>query len=354
MSHVVVVLGAGATLAEAQSHSRRRKRQPPLDTNFFTKVREVVPEAVARLSQEAVRAGLDDPFLSPEPRMEEFFADAYYGVEEAGGAPSAPAMRLYRELLTIYTRTLTETTGWFYNRSRGAMHGFFKALIADTEMARLPLITFNHDLAAENVLVQLPYRKRWCVDQGYGPLTMNPLGSNLRIPRLPRHDDDCDHRVPIELLKLHGSLNWQIATRSHQPQYHDLFPRNPATVDCILDRVPNVTLVRRRVNRSWRLWPQIVPPIYGKQALISGRYSGLWTRAAESIRDADRLIFVGYSLPVVDVHTERMIASCMRANEGLSHVDVVNPDAAMAHRFASITGASSLSWFSSLREIASN
>jgi len=117
-------------------------------------------------------------------------------------------MRLYRELLTIYTRTLTETTGWFYNRSRGAMHGFFQALIADTEMARLTLITFNHDLAARTT----PLPKAMVCRPRLRTLTMNPLASNLRIPRLPRHDDDCDHRVPIELLKLHGSLNWQIAT----------------------------------------------------------------------------------------------------------------------------------------------
>ena len=130
-------------------------------------------------------------------------------------------------------------------------------------------------------------RGRWCVDQGYGPIARTPNRSTVVVSKMPRHyPAECNHSIPIELLKLHGSLNWQVETRSHDPSFSDLFPRagSQATILCVTDRVPNVGLSRRHGKRRWRLWPQIVPPVYGKQAVIASRFSELWSYAGERLR----------------------------------------------------------------------
>jgi hypothetical protein len=118
-------------------------------------------------------------------------------------------------------------------------------------------------------------------------------------------------------------------------------------MECIIDRVPNVSL-QRRTRRAWKLWPQIVPPIYGKQQVISSRFAYLWGEAAERLRDAHRLIIVGYSMPFTDVHTEKMLSRCISSNSRMSAVEVVNPDPVSAQRFADIACADQLSWYRDL------
>lgn len=349
---LVVVLGAGASVAEAASHRpRHTKDHPPLDTNFFSKVRELGHYHSA-LRRYAVAAGLSDPFENGrEPRMEEFFGDAYFEVLEAGSATVSSAMTLYRQLLRTYTQTIASTTSWYHDRPRGALGRWFRQLLSIENLERLTIVTFNHDLVVENVLLQLPRVQRWCVDQGYGPIELNPVRSAMNVSKMPRHNPaTCDHSIPVELLKLHGSLNWQVETRSHEPSFSDLFPRpeRQVRIDCITDRVPNVTLSRRRGRRTYKLWPQIVPPVYGKQSVITGRFGALWTYAGERIRQADRLVIVGYSMPVTDVHTEKMLARCIRDNPRLRDLEVINPDPAAAQRFAEIAGADRIGWYRDL------
>jgi hypothetical protein len=181
-------------------------------------------------------------------------------------------------------------------------------------------------------------------------MKLNPTPTSRRIARLPRHSDDCDHTTEIEILKLHGSLNWQVETRSHEPAYRDLFPDPASTprIDCVTDRVVALTLRRRRGNREWRLWPQIVPPIYSKQEIITARFDDLWRYAAEQIRVANAIIVAGYSLPPTDMHAASLIKRGIRANQNVDQVTVINPDPAIATRVAEMAQLRSVVWCRSL------
>lgn len=348
---IVVIVGAGASVAEAMSHRPKRTRlHPPVDANFFSKARNL-GAGVPILRRAALAADLGDPFGGSEPRMEEFFGDVYYEVLEAADPTHSPALDAYRALLRSYTRTLAETTAWFHDRPLGAIGRWFRQLLAVADLERLTIVTFNHDLVLENVLIQLPRAQRWCVDEGYGPIKLSPTKSARPGLRMPRHDPRvCDHSIPIELLKLHGSLNWQVRTLSHEPSLYDLFPKadTNAKIECITDRVPSVTLQRKIGKRKWKLWPQIIPPVYGKQAAIGGRFGALWTRASDAIRVADRLIVAGYSMPVTDVHTEKMLSRCIVSNTALKDIEVVNPDASAAERFAQVARADRVGWYRDL------
>lgn len=347
---LVVVLGAGATLAEAQSHRAHTREHPPLDTNFFSKAIQIKSPHVAAMRRAAQQAGLTDPFSNPEPRMEDFFGDVYYDVQDTS---NSSALEAYRTLLRLYAQTLAFTTRWFYAQPRGALGRWVRKLIRVPDLTRLTFVSFNHDLVLENVLVQLPRVRRWCVDRGYGPVALTPVKSRANIPPLPRHDPAvCDHSVEVALLKLHGSLNWQVETRAHNPAYANLFPSSARvqTMECIIDRVPSVTLQRARKRRTYKLWPQIVPPIYGKQQLISNRFGSLWTEAGNRLRTAQRIIFVGYSMPAADVHTQKMISRCVSANSSAPMVQVINPDRLTAARFAEVTNARRISWYRDLAD----
>lgn len=344
----VAILGAGASAAEAASHRPQQTREhPPLDTNFFSKVAQLDPPLRSSLILQCRSMGIPNPFQGPEPRMEQVFGDIYFEVVEGRGKAQEVALDGYRTLLRVYGRVLAQTTNWMWDRPLGAIGRFLRSAIQTPDLTHLSLVTFNHDLLIENALTQLPYRQRWCVDQGYGPISLRPTGTTRNFPRLNRHSPDCDHSIQIEVLKLHGSLNWQVETRSHDPSYRDLFPspQSVPTIECITDRVVSVTLSRRRGKRRWRLWPQIVPPIYQKLDIVSARFSPLWRHAAEAVERADRVAMIGYSMPATDAHATNLIRRGIRRNRTLRRVDVINHDPAIAARVGELGHTDCVRWF---------
>lgn len=255
----------------------------------------------------------------------------------------------------MYMQTLVRTTEWFHSRTSGVLRHWLIQLLSLPDLERFTIISFNHDLVIENVLMRLPRPQRWCVERGYGPIALDLVGSRGESKLLPRHNaNTCDHSIPVHLLKLHGSLNWQVTTLGHDPRYHDLFPStaNVHTLECILDQVPKIGLRRKRGARTWNLWPQIVPPVYGKQSIISNRFGSLWEEAAQRMRSADRMIFFGYSLPAADVHTEKMISRNMANNSACACIEVINPDPHAAQRFAEVTATSHLLWYRDIRDFS--
>lgn len=329
---------------------------PPLDTTFFRKVRELGQLPLqATLTDFAAGVGIPDPFGRHGQRMEEFFGDVFFELSQTGaGDPDHErALDSYRSLLRLYTRVLASTTNWYHDRPLGVVGRHLRSLL-DRGATRISLITFNHDLTLENAVAQLPYRQRWCVDSGYGPMHLSPTPTQRSGPRLPRHSPECDHSVEIEILKLHGSLNWQVQTRSHEPAHRDLFPDPTSSpqIDCVIDRVVSLTLRRRRGNRTWRLWPQIVPPIYGKQSIITARFEELWRHAGEQMSQADSITVAGYSLPPTDSHAANLIKRGIRRNRNIDQVTVVNPDPAIAARIAEIADLDSVVWHRSFADLA--
>ena len=354
--NICVVMGAGASVAEAATfRPRLDKEHPPLDTNFFSKVRQLGAVRLrATLSEYADRARLGDPFGTPEPRMEEVFGDLYFEVVESTGRAQEEALEAYRALLRLYSGVLARTTNWLAGRL-GVIGRFLRVILRIDGLETLNIVTFNHDLVIENALADLPYHRRWCVDRGYGSMVLRSTPTDRATSRLPQHSRDCDHSLPVHLLKLHGSLNWQVETRSHDPSLSDLFP-SPASrprIDCITDRVISTQLSRTRGTRRWRLWPQIAPPIYHKQEIVAARFGALWADAAKALEEASSIVMIGYSLPPADVHSGNLIKRAVRRNEDLKELIVVNPDASVASRIADQTDVDRVEWYRNLDHFVS-
>lgn len=216
---VCVVLGAGASLANALHFrpSRQRQERPPLDTTFFETIdarKIVLPGPLRTYFTEVV--GIDPtPTTLRERRMEEVFKDVYFDFLEA---PDSQTMRnAYVALIRLYLRVLRETTNWLCADNRtGAPIGTLMAAAADVA-DEVTIITFNHDLVIENEIFRRQrLRRRWCLQEGYGSITLAPLAARgQRL--LNSHTADCDHDRPITLLKLHGSLNWIVRMQSESP-----------------------------------------------------------------------------------------------------------------------------------------
>jgi hypothetical protein len=165
-----------------------------------------------------------------------------------------------------------------------------------------------------------------------------------------------DKNYPI-YLKLHGSLNWYYdithreqrrATRAWKEVlslyfvplefafttkriYQKRGDRDYLT-STIMTSAPGTTFY----HGTAELKLAIVPPVYQKEFLPFFKLN--WKMAEKALSEAERIVFVGYSLPDIDLRAERLFRKSYLACRNRSNilVDVVDPNRAVVKRMKSI------------------
>ena len=357
MSQIVLVLGAGSTLANAvHFHGERYTgTNPPLDYTFFDRIRTLRIQPGTELRQYAS----GHPYLNPfsgghRVRAEEFFRDLFADFQEATSGDSTIAA--YEQLLSAYLRVLRETTNWMShdNRRGGPVGRLIAAAAAGWD--RVTVLTFNHDLVIENeIQKRARLTAKWCLDEGYGTFSQSSRVTGRTTDSLSRHSPTCQHSISI--LKLHGSLNWNIRMRGRHPSPRILSGEaDPPEILVSPRRTLRSQLLVNRKARSgggrtrWYTWPVVIPPVHGKEALIRRLVPSVWDDAAMALADADRMVFFGYSLPELDIRAHRLLQKGISRNQRMDSIDVVNPDPLSAGRYAAILQPPSLRWQSSVAD----
>ena len=174
------------------------------------------------------------------------------------------------------------------------------------------IITLNYDLVLEEAL------------------------RNLRIPfnyGLPTKDIVFDpsafwikrryYRDSVEILKLHGSLNW--VAPMEKPR---LLPLKGIPS---LDRLDAAAIYSMAVYifgsyvnilKAGKI-PLLLPPTWRKT--FGMQLSVVWRRALASIQQADRIVVVGYSFPETDLHIRYLLAAGLMTSRRSPSIWVVNP-----------------------------
>lgn len=140
------------------------------------------------------------------------------------------------------------------------------------------IISFNYDLIVEEALKKLsiPYR--------YGIDPKEPSSQN------------------VELLKLHGSINWGLRARSTSYEVYN-------TYSDLLNSGQS---------------PQIVPPTWRK--IFTGQLRQVWDNSLNALEKATRIIVIGFSMPETDSHFKYLMAAGLQKNISLREILFVNPD----------------------------
>lgn len=353
---VCLVLGAGASLANAvhfRPH-RRRDTWPPLDLTFFETVeaRKIALTPALRSYCRSFLGITPTPATLRERRMEQMFADAFFDFQESPG--DARTLDAYIDLVDLYLRVIRDTTNWLCDDGRtGTPVGRLlteAAAVAD----EVTVVTFNHDLVIENEIHRrVTLRKRWCLDEGYGTISasFDPLYPAPGSPMFPMHQDGtCDHNQPFRVLKLHGSLNWTVRINSTRPTANFLRGEGPARLKLVTGRqvLGREIYVRSgggKGRTQWKLWPVVVPPVYGKQTLRGDALQACWDDARSALERADRVAFFGYSLPELDIDAEKLFERGLTQNQQVPWVDVINPAPSSAARFGGVSSQRPLRWY---------
>lgn len=111
------------------------------------------------------------------------------------------------------------------------------------------IITTNYDLVCESVLNKM-------------------IGRDPLLFAQVKYYDIVNKYVPVPLLKLHGSIDWKETS-------YDI--------------------------------PNIIPPTWTKQFNRTGKYNAIWNQAEDAISISDIMLFIGYSMPEMDIHIRTLI-----------------------------------------------
>jgi NAD-dependent SIR2 family protein deacetylase len=250
---------------------------------------ERLPDSMARVIARTIETRLKLPVSLPKLQIP--------GIDTVAFAPSTPRV-LPPEPYEDFARLVGE----LQKRSRN----------------EASIITFNYDLALDYALhyVGIPYS--YCL--GF------------------------DEPADVDVLKLHGSLNWGRCQKCHvivpwslrdyfsRFQWNDLFDVKSATLQM-------TSHLDQKEHCGLPLLPDaaIVPPTWNK-----GRYhvelANVWHRAAKHLSDAEELFIIGYSFPPTDEFFRYFYALGSVGESILTRVCVLNNGAAAADQFRKILG----------------
>ncbi len=155
------------------------------------------------------------------------------------------------------------------------------------------IITFNYDLIIETAVYLYNYKKGLL--EGHKHIYLNAKHENTDI-EIGEINNFFSNKIAVKtyanptikplqtinLLKLHGSINWKAEGK-----------------------------------------PFIVPPTWYK---TEETITKLWELAYKAISEAKRIIFIGYSLPETDTYVKSLLALGINQTRNLQNIYFINPD----------------------------
>ena len=168
------------------------------------------------------------------------------------------------------------------------------------------VISLNYDIVLDRTMFYLARTRR-------GDDAMPSYVCDVKTPTY----QNCAQRYG-RLFKLHGSLNWIYCPGCHRLDIG--FSKREQNTSAVAGRAFGDPLDDRYMKRSkcqecqCGLRPILITPSYRKD-YRNPHVTHVWYEAERALRDVDRVIFVGYSLPNDDVEVIYLL------KRGLSNVD---------------------------------
>lgn len=168
--------------------------------------------------------------------------------------------------------------------------GLLSGVLCEPERnMRNTIITFNYDTILEKAFANLgvPF------DYRLGKGAVN----SSKVQALAEGNDI----IPINLLKLHGSVNWAGPSKGGEITVFDDYSDN------------------LKEGRSAFL----IPPTWRKD--FTGAMGNIWDNAVNALSEATRIIFMGFSMPPTDIHIKYLLAAGLQNNISLRNLFFFNP-----------------------------
>ena len=100
-----------------------------------------------------------------------------------------------------------------------------------------------------------------------------------------------------------------------------------------------------KAERRLYTFPIVVPSVTQKASILHEDFGPVWLRAAEALREADRIITFGYSCPPSDNESANLITRSIRQNGKLKSFVIIDPSPETFARYVLLTGLDKLTFY---------
>lgn len=176
---------------------------------------------------------------------------------------------------------------------------FLQDLCGLQEQYQYSFITFNYDLILERSLENGACSYNYCLHPDEFPI----------------------ESIQKKILKLHGSSNWLFCSQCSKIT--------------ILNQKALGNLYSQKCNScGLGVVPLLIPPTWNKR-FDSVFIENVWHFAFEELRQANRIIIIGYSLPPTDIYFRDFLTLCLKDSDPLKRIVVIDPNKSIKERYES-------------------
>jgi hypothetical protein len=317
---VAIIFGAGASRGGLDAAAGV---PPPVDKDFFDLANQLAGHGTPKLTKKVLNdvwqlygrtngVGLETYYRDLETR-------AIIGEFAKTANQPKDWRRRQKELEELIRRVYVHTTVQDTHAStvkpkKSAIHKAILERLKDKDT----VITFNYDLVIEE---SLSSAKQWNPVDGYKIKTYGKTkGWTKRW--LGERKYESGTKSTIGLLKLHGSLNWE------------LYPTGTA-----IKLKPRPYLVSTRSGKTRFEKILILAPGW-KMEINRNPYKQFWRAARLQLEKCKTLIILGYSLPETDLLAQSLLAEVVRSraarNNFLKQLHLADHDESVKQKFVKL------------------
>ena len=338
---IVLILGAGCTYSEGI-----KRKEPPLDKNFFSKSQRTNKKdvgAIQRYFEEHYNLDIckeSNGYDSLEYVMVSLFAD----INDL--SIGQVAYKNFSDLVKLFNRRLADTT----NRIKPHPKSNLFRIIANflkkgAKPKNISIITFNQDIQIEKTLASIESCQKY---KQFGPLLnfpycyVVPPYRKITSDRItgPKNSKEtfakgAPDKEGIQILKLHGSLNWYSLHKSPKVSVSTLFKQDKKLLITKRKEIDPEMQYAGGKRRQYT-FPIIVPPVSQKSAIFHSTISRLWPGAEKRLKNATDVVIFGYSCPEADHESSNLIQRTLKSKI-LDTFSIIDPAPKVVSRFVKLT-----------------
>lgn len=354
MKKIVLVVGAGATLSDATFSSLKHK--PPLDYGFFAGASKTYPKDTRPIVSFFKKTYGIDLLKSDHDSLEQALALLYSDIS----GPEHSIDSQLRKLVNLFMRRVAITTNRIWPNQRSHLYRIVSYLLRKkVPPPNITFITFNQDIQIEKTLYEISgkatFADKACELFSFPDLYRLPdkglsTPSDTSVPTFPTSEN---HAKCIELLKLHGSLNWYSLHHSENISRRAQFNANRnfllATAATIMLR----SVVKQK-RKFFYTFPIVIPPLTHKSGIMHTDIRALWRLAEKKLHNADIVVIFGYSCPSTDFESANMFSKNLRKIRDRIDFYLIDPDPQILARYVQLSAMQKVYYYSDASEFLRN
>ena len=225
-------------------------------------------------------------------------------------------------------------------------HAWLDWLIGYWHENRCAVITLNYDTLVERTASAIYGPKRPAITTGsLYPICLTPAvlprKELMPVERIP----GAEPKESFKLFKLHGSINWFYSGRSDFFGEELFYVPHEGGLDRPFGIAAGTDSDNEDLERLSGKFSLIIPPTLDKSGYFQHEaLRAMWFQAGEALRQATRVICMGYSLPDSDFTMAQFLKTCAPQNRvQFEIVDLATRDnrESKVDHFARVTGKDS-------------